>query len=151
MASVLDVADFIILASGKESDMTQLKLQKMLYFAQGTHLARTGEPLFDDPILAWKYGPVVESVYNDFRHFDSQPVEIAEEDNFDISAIAQEDQALLSSVYETFGQYSAWKLCEMTHAEAPWKDTWKTTPNTGGVIPREKIKEYFLANHVEED
>jgi uncharacterized phage-associated protein len=126
--------------------LSNLKIQKLLYYAQGVFLAIKGSPLFGDELRAWKYGPVVESVYNDFKHFDSQPVKIPDDDNFEMSVIAEEDVALLASVYETFGQYTAWKLCEMTHAEAPWKET----PNKG-VIPLEKIKEYFLAHHVEED
>jgi uncharacterized phage-associated protein len=45
------------------SDLTHLKIQKMLYFAQGWHLAYFDVPLFEDPIEAWKYGPVVRPVY----------------------------------------------------------------------------------------
>ena len=131
--------------------LSNLKLQKLLYYAQGVFLAIKDRPLFEEEFRAWQYGPVVENVYNDFKHFDSQPVEITEADNFDITVIAGEDQVLLSSVYETFGQYSAWKLCKMTHAEDPWKDAWKIAPNTRAIMPLEKIKKYFLDHHVEED
>jgi uncharacterized phage-associated protein len=48
-------------------DLTHLKIQKLLYFAQGWHLAYFDFPLFEDPVEAWKYGPVVTSVYYALR------------------------------------------------------------------------------------
>ena len=50
-----------------EEFMTNMKLQKMLYYQQGFHLAYFGEPLFDEEIEAWMYGPVVPSVYDEYK------------------------------------------------------------------------------------
>ena len=75
MANVHDVAQFFIglaneQANNEQGDMmTNLRLQKLLYFAQGWHLARYGKPLFDDDIEAWQYGPVVPSVYNAYKQY----------------------------------------------------------------------------------
>ena len=72
MANVHDVAKFFIdLAQKREQQqrgdlVTNLRLQKLLYFAQGWSLARYGKPLFDAPIEAWKFGPVVREVYNEY-------------------------------------------------------------------------------------
>ena len=74
MANVLDVAQFMILAAGDESDMTNMKLNKLLYYAQGIHLARTGHPLFRDQIEAWQHGPVVPSVYQQYKEFGAGPM-----------------------------------------------------------------------------
>jgi len=53
--------------SGESDFISNLKLQKLLYYAQGIHLALYGKPLFNDPIEAWQYGPVVDSVYQTYK------------------------------------------------------------------------------------
>ena len=122
--------------------ISNLKLQKLLYYAQGTFLAITGEPLFDDDLVAWAHGPVVESVYHEHKanHADG----IVFEDDFDGSSFTDEENRLLEEVYNVFGQYSAWKLRNMTHEETPWRTT---KPNA--VIPKEVIRDYFIKEHVE--
>ena len=66
----LDIA-YKLLASAKNTAggelMSNLKLQKMLYYEQGFHLAKFNTPLFDEEIEAWMYGPVVPAVYNHFH------------------------------------------------------------------------------------
>ena len=67
---VIDIANQLLVKAYRASDgelMTNLKLQKMLYYQQGFHLAYFGTPLFDDEIEAWMYGPVVPSVYNHYK------------------------------------------------------------------------------------
>ncbi|MFR1826678.1 MAG: Panacea domain-containing protein [Lawsonibacter sp.] len=116
--------------------ISNLKLQKLLYYAQGCFLAVTGKPLFSDPIVAWQHGPVVESVYHTYKCNGADGIPFDED--FDFSSFTEEENELLSEVYDTFGQYSAWKLRNMTHQEAPWKET----PQRG-TIPTETIKHYF--------
>src|SRR5262245_26249764 len=72
---VAEVANWLIergLEDGRPVD--PLKLQKLLYFAHGWHLAITGAPLLDEPIEAWQYGPVVSSIYHEFKHFGSRAI-----------------------------------------------------------------------------
>ena len=66
MANVFDVADFFVqLANQSEDDqITNLKLNKLLYYAQGAFLARTGHPLFHNTMEAWPLGPVIPDVYH---------------------------------------------------------------------------------------
>ena len=56
-----------VLAEEGGEYISNLKLQKLLYYAQGSFLAVTDSPLFDDPIVAWQHGPVVESVYHEYK------------------------------------------------------------------------------------
>ena len=121
--------------------ISNLKLQKLLYYAQGCFLAVTGESLFDDPIVAWQHGPVVETVYHAYKRNGAEGIRF--DDDFDFSSFSEEENALLTEVYETFGQYSAWKLRNMTHQEAPWLET-----RQNGVIPTEKIKSYFQKEYL---
>ena len=121
--------------------ITNLKLQKLLYYAQGCTLALKSTPLFDDPIVAWQHGPVVESIYRKYKSYESNPITPEE---FDVSVIPAEISNILEDVYLNFGQFSAWKLRNMTHEETPWLTTAKN-----GVISTAKIKKYFEENYIE--
>ena len=74
---VLDIANKLLLrAKNNESGdlMSNMKLQKMLYYQQGFHLAYFGTPLFDEDIEAWMYGPVVPSVYSHYKNCGRQGI-----------------------------------------------------------------------------
>lgn len=123
--------------------ITNLKLQKLLYYAQGSYLAMFDEPLFEESIEAWRHGPVVPQVYHKYKHFGSNGINEPDEDyntNFDMKT-----ESLLREVYDTFGIYSAWKLRDMTHQETPWKET-----KINNVIDLGSIKTYFQENYIED-
>ncbi|MDR1135842.1 MAG: DUF4065 domain-containing protein [Clostridiales Family XIII bacterium] len=126
-----------ITSSLADSDgVSNLKLQKLLYYAQGTFLAVKGEKLFEDDLLAWTHGPVVESVYHAYKAYGYYPIDFDED--YSDADIADEDKSLLEDVYQSFAGYSAWGLREMTHNEAPWKET-----PQGEAIDPVLIKDYF--------
>jgi uncharacterized phage-associated protein len=56
------------------TDMSPMKLQKMLFYTQGWHLATTGNPALDKPFEVWRYGPVVSQIYHDLKRFGAGPV-----------------------------------------------------------------------------
>nr|DAK73665.1 MAG TPA: hypothetical protein [Caudoviricetes sp.] len=121
-----------------EEFMTNMKLQKMLYYQQGFHLAYFGEPLFDEEIEAWMYGPVVPSVYDEYKSNGKNGIRLESEFEFEFKS--KEEEALFNEVFKVYGVYSALGLMNMTHSEAPWKNT-KT--GEGNVIPKSKIKTFF--------
>lgn len=121
--------------------ISNLKLQKLLYYAQGCFLAITGNQLFSDKIVAWQHGPVVETVYQTYKHYGASGIDFTED--FDDSSFTEEEKNILGQVYDLFGQYSAWKLRNMTHEETPWKTT---VPNEE--ISLDSIKAYFKENYV---
>lgn len=116
--------------------ITNLKLQKVLYFAQAYYLAKLNRPLFSDNIEAWEYGPVIPGVYRKYRKNGSNPI-ISEEDK---SSLAEEDKEAIQKIWSTFGGYSANKLVDITHAHAPWKDAYQTQSK---VISHRALKEYY--------
>lgn len=77
--------------------------------------------LFPERIEAWKNGPVVRPIWERYTEFGWRPIEPPLD--FDLANYPPETQELLSAVFATYGQFSAWKLCEMTHEEPPWKRT----------------------------
>lgn len=142
-----DIAKWMILHNqtfvdnGSADLISNLKLQKLLYYAQGVFLAANDKPLFDDDIVAWQYGPVVENVYQKYKKFGSNGIECDKSEAMPI--ISPEDACLLSEVMDEFGKYSAIGLMYMTHSETPWRTT-----DRSEVISKDKIKRYFKEHYV---
>ena len=121
--------------------ISNLKLQKLLYYAQGCYLAITNEPLFDEDLLAWKHGPVVNEVYQVYKKYGSEGIP---DNQLESVNIDPQTTGILKQVYSSFGQYSAWGLRNMAHEEMPWNST-----NLNDVISLSKIKDYFKENYIE--
>lgn len=138
---VLDIANELLrraeIADGGEL-MSNMKLQKMLYYQQGFHLAMFGTPLFDEDMEAWMYGPVVPSVYNHYKSHGRSGIQA--EDDRDMAFADPKEAALFAEVCQVYGKYSAFGLMNMTHNESPWKDT-KT--GEGNVISAESMQSFF--------
>ena len=132
----LDIANKIITKTDLEhgDTISNLKLQKMLYYQQGFHLAYFGTPLFDEDIVAWQYGPVVPSVYKEYKSFESNSISTSEEG----ISLSDDEEELFNNVYEEYNQFSAVALMKMTHEESPWKTT-----EINSVISRDKMAAFF--------
>ena len=135
--SALDVAEYFLAKGELEEDLlSHLKLQKLLYYAQGFHLALAGRRLFDEDILAWDHGPVVREVYDRYREFGSNPIPRDGRQNGFPFTSSQKDT--LDQVFMAYGQFSAWRLRQLTHDEPPWQET----PRNGVIAPS-AMKKYF--------
>ncbi len=132
-----NIANYILtLADPEHGDsISNLKLQKLLYYVQGFSLAIYDTPLFHDEIHAWQYGPVVPSVYHIYKSSGANPLEANIEK---LPELTQEQKSLIFDVYQVFGQYTASRLMEMTHEESPWRMT-----KINEVISHKLLKEYF--------
>ncbi|MFH1011313.1 MAG: type II toxin-antitoxin system antitoxin SocA domain-containing protein [bacterium] len=112
------VADFLISFSSKHGDpLTNLKLQKLVYYAQAWHLALYDKPLFRDPIEAWTHGPVVRSVYNRFKVYGPNPIDCVV-DEPDIPNNLKEH---MKEILNAYGHLSAFQLEQIAHSELPWR------------------------------
>lgn len=147
MASVFDIADFFVqIASQNEDDqMTNLKLNKLLYYAQGVFLSRTGKPLFKEDIQAWPLGPVVPAIYHKYKICGKNTIS-ADEDTLNRSLFTEEELETLLDIVREFGQYTGAKLVDLTHQpDTPWS----IAREAGNVtISIYDIKNYFLAHPV---
>jgi uncharacterized phage-associated protein len=134
--SANDVADYFLSKNDETAGdlISNLKLQKLLYYAQGFHLAITGKPLFLDRIEAWTHGPVVPTVYHRFKAYGETALPAAGRR----PTFGKKIGELLDEVYQVYGQFSAWKLREMTHEEDPWKNA-----HQGAEISHSSLKSYF--------
>lgn len=136
--NVLDVANKILLY-GAERDggelISNLKLQKLLYYMQGFYLAYFHKSLFDEEIEAWQYGPVVPVVYEHYKDNGSAGIQPNGQNLFFNSP---KEDVLFNEVFRVYGDYSAIGLMNLTHNEMPWKST-----KIGDVIDKQKLNSFF--------
>jgi len=139
MANLTDVAQcFLYLDESNDGDgISNLKLQKLVYYAQGFYSAIFGKSLFSEDISAWTHGPVVEDLYHQYKQYGSNHIPVPQD--FNKESLTKDEFELIEEVFDVFGQYSAWKLRNMTHEEAPWLEH----EADASVIPKQSITEYF--------
>jgi len=114
---------FLSVADPDDNDISNLKIQKLCYYAQGLCTAMRGVRLFADSIEAWDHGPVVPNLYHAYKEHKSGPIPVPKD--FDASEIDEKDRAALMDIYTFYGQFSAWRLRNMTHEEKPWIEAYK--------------------------
>jgi len=151
--SAYDVAKFIL----SVIPSSHLKLQKLLYFVYAEFLLRTGEKLFKEPILAFRYGPVIESVFQKYKVHGSSVIDYKEDETICISTdrmvitpsfmkIASSEHGLIAldcilKVFEKYGHLSAGELVDKTHQPGgPWDRVYK--PGKNAVITDDLIIQY---------
>ena len=153
---------FLKKAHAEDIDVTQLKLLKLVYIGYGWVQAILDRPLFEDDIEAWPHGPVVPSLYNEFKHFGRKPItSLATEFDLDsleleVPEIATADKnanLVLGKVWDVYYRYSASALRNKTHeANTPWTITYDDGRGRGSEIPPKLIKDHFkkrIAEYVE--
>ncbi len=135
--------------SGEDEKMTLLKLLKLLYYAEGCSLALENRSLFDEKIVAWEHGPVVEEVWRSFDN--AYDLSVDDTDMHEsLAKISKADDELLEDVYSVFGKYSASGLRNKTHSESPWLDATQGGRIFNSEIPRSDIRKYFEENYVQD-
>ena len=142
------VANFFL----QKSPVTQMQLQKLIYFAHGWHLALTGEPLIDEAIEAWKYGPVVPSLHSEFTRFGARPItDLAYSDipwlgrNRSVPKRDLDAREVLNSVWVEYGTHSAWELSAMTHRSgSPWSDAHRRNPDVRRPVIADSLMEKYF-------
>ncbi len=136
-----DVANYFLTLADEDvgDSISNLKLQKLVYYAQGFSLALRGEALFDEAIEAWAHGPAIRELYHEYKEHGANAIEKPE--NVDFAKYDDDVKSLLNQVYEEYGQFSAWKLREMSHEEEPWA---KGNAKADKIIITKDLKKYFL-------
>jgi uncharacterized phage-associated protein len=137
--AALDIAHKIIKVSSDNDAgdlISNLKLQKLLYYHQGFHLSYFGDPLFDENIEAWPYGPVVPVVYDTYK-LAGRGILTYEGD---VIQMQEQEEGLFREVMRVYGEFSAIGLMNMTHQERPWKEALQDPCH---VIKIETMKTFF--------
>jgi uncharacterized phage-associated protein len=139
MANLQDVAKcFLCLDEANSGDgISNLKLQKLVYYAQGFYSALFDKALFSNSISAWAHGPVVDELYQNYKCYGRDHIPVPTD--FMIDSLTKDEYELIEEVFDIYGQYSAWKLRNMTHEESPWL----AHEAQADVIPLSEITEFF--------
>lgn len=125
MITYKDIADYFIAFANDTHDLlTNLKLQKLVYYVQAWYLAIKGEKLFNNEFQAWVHGPVLPELYNDYREFKWYPIQRDDLDLDSIQALEKkfgvEVTDIVKQVIEEYFELSAYQLERLTHSEDPW-------------------------------
>lgn len=143
MESAHDVAKHIISFSHEHGDpVTNLKLQKLLYYAQAWHLALHDEPLFGERLEAWVHGPVVPPVYGKYKAYWWSPIDV----DTAPPSFSENTSAHLDEVMGVYGGLTAYYLERLTHQELPWIKARKGLPPDEAsteVIEHEDMKFFY--------
>ena len=144
-ASVSAIADYLVAECWERGELlTNLKLQKLLYYADAWHLALRDKPLIAENFKAWIHGPVLTSQYHRFKDYKWSPIthEIAKP-NLD-DGITK----FLDEIVDVFGCETAVSLELMTHREKPWLEARGNLPPTESstaVISKDTMKQFYRA------
>jgi uncharacterized phage-associated protein len=142
---------FLELAKASGETLSPMKLQKLVYYAQGWYAGYTKERLIDEEVEAWQYGPVIPSLYLEFKEFGSGAITRAAFDwksfkRSEVPAIQDVNiRAFLTNVWDAYGKYTAIALSEFTHAvDGPWDQIRRAKPGIKNAdIPFEMLQEHF--------
>lgn len=141
MYNVIDVAKYIILYCKRNGySISNLKLQKLLYFVQAQFLVTYGFPAFNEDIEAWDFGPVVPEAYHYFKMWGSSeiPSIVAKDAE---RKIRMDHQSAMDDVLDQCAYFSATYLVELTHKQRPWQDYYDGSYNK--IIPKNAIRRFF--------
>lgn len=149
---------FIELNTTQRKELSPMKLQKLIYYAHGWHLAIFNEPLINENVEAWSYGPVIPSIYHEFKEFGNKTINRFALD-IDMSSarfnvyypnISEQDEQtkeLLDRIWEVYSDASAIQLSNATHAiGTPWHTVLERSGGRvkkGTDIDDQIIKDFF--------
>jgi uncharacterized phage-associated protein len=133
--------------------LTHMQLQKLVYLAHGWNLGAHHQPMIEDPVEAWKFGPVIRRLYEALSYAGSGPIPaeinwgddtsfVADDDGIAYEELTASEAGIVKLVWDTYGSYPAFKLSALTHQpNTPWSETFEAGSNK--VIPNSVIERHF--------
>ena len=117
----------------KDKEITNLELQKLIYFLEAIYMVSTDEEyLFEEQFTAWNFGPVNLEIYNHYKRFGRIPIELENEVN-----INSQNLKYIENLYELFKDFNATQLVNLSHSKgSPWYTIYS---KNNGSIPRSEI------------
>lgn len=145
---VLDIAD------KNNIQLSNLALQKVLFFCQAWHLVDTKEALIKNQFEAWQHGPVLQYIYRQFKKFESSPISeratgldpISGQQKVIVDAFPEDVLNRIENVVTFYGRLEPWDLVELSHTKGgPWDKVWhhEGKVNPGMKIPNDEIASFY--------
>jgi uncharacterized phage-associated protein len=155
----IDVADYIVDYCNKTGKkISHLQLQKILYFCEAHYLIKD-KNLFEDDISKWRLGPVVESVYHEYKTFGSSNITyvpnklILDSDgsfkrvSFNPNAIEEQDKDTINKIVDKYIKFGPFELVNATHKHKPWeRDEHFINSGVDLTYDKEELKKFFQNN-----
>ena len=142
MTALLAANYLICIMSLAFDDLTNAKINNLLYFAQGYYLQKFRKPLFPDEIEAWGQGPIVPAVYSKYKEYGDRPISAYDMGLADL--VPEDAESLLFDIARTYGKYTASALRYMTQViGSPWDQVYAGS-TSHAVIPVDMMEQYFL-------
>lgn len=153
---VRDVANFTLdFAEQRDIPITNLALQKLLYFVHGWYFAFYEKPLIKNKFEAWKYGPVQRVIYDQFKQFRDTAIRgeramyidpLTGDPVYREPSIEPEHAEMIRGVLEQYAAYTAGQLVDESHVEdGPWEYVWQQAEDV--VYPGMKIPDALIFDH----
>lgn len=148
--------DAYYLISKSTEGITNLKLQKLMYFFEAYYMNihTDCKSLYECNFSAWNFGPVAIPLYKEFRKFGNGNITLTPDEINKGNSISEEKKELLNNIYNSFKNYSAIDLVRITHmVGSPWDEVWQKNGKKVGygadtyidkIQSRDWFKEKFL-------
>ncbi len=147
-----DVANYLLdLAHKENKTITPLQMIKLVYYCHGWYLGIYHEPLIQQNVEAWLYGPVIADIYHSCKQYGRQPISepirgYGQQQNF-----TDRQREVMNEVYDKYKNFTGLQLSAYTHREGtPWHTIWPNLgqivwdkTNENPVIPNKVIEDYF--------
>ena len=141
---IFDIANYII----SECDtITNMKLQKLVYYSHANFLIQNNKPLISSDIEAWIYGPVIRVLYQEFSSFSYKSID-KESQKGNKSKLTESEKKSIDEILILYQNISAGDLSDKTHAEDPWQDAYKSTDWSENIITNDSICSYYKNNPI---
>jgi uncharacterized phage-associated protein len=148
MTSAALVADYLVLKARNEGwQLTNKRLQKLLYYIQAWSLALNGQPVFRDTIEAWIHGPAIRSVYEEYKSFVANPITTIKDEKI-AEKIDKTFITIIDRVCKSYSIYDTATLEFMTHSESPWQDARRgleVNQSSTNEITLDSMRNYYSA------
>lgn len=141
MPTIYEVANYFLAESS--DNLTNRKLQKLLYFAQGFHLAKYDCALFEGDFAAWKFGPVNSGIFHEYKAYGYQPISRPKPES--LVQFSERALSFIASFLIAFSSIGQEKLIEYSHADIPWAAHY--IPNQNVRISQSDLRDYFAKFH----
>ncbi len=152
---IFDSYYLVNLFNDNQQDITQLQIQKLMYFFEAYYMnLKDVNKLYDCNFNAWMFGPVAIPLYKEYKGFGEYPVVLSDEKIKLGNAISDDKKNILKELYDVFGSLDANKLVELTHMiNSPWYNKWnennrKVIYGEASYIDKEKTKKWFKENFI---
>ena len=125
--------------------LTPMQVLKLVYISHGWMLGLHRQPLFGENVEAWKYGPVVPSVYHKYKEFRGNPIKSPGKDHEE--DMERPKRNTIDQVFNQYATYTGIELSELTHQEgSPWDTAWKEGMD---IIPNDLIQKYYRELYIQ--